>query len=463
MYPIGDSIPEHLRNYLAFSQRWTIELRDADKKPILIDWKKVKLSKFDFKDLSGYNDEQILDIIMADTWINLRETPKEWLKKLNDILFIAWQLYNDSVLRKIFERKWVKNVNFSWFSTIEELLSFIKKAWKEEWEWEAKLKCMILKCCSSVNDILNTPWVNNLDSKKERIVDKLKPILCLREVWDELVWTIWWKKFVLYWRPKEAISIEYKNLNDPNYSRVNEIKDPIWLTFEIVWWNEEDYLHLFWLIQNVIIALWWEVKDSKVKWVDLDKIDLSKFWQELSWIFDNIRRDKKEWTSDEYVDMKFTCIIDWLSIEIKIVPHKNKNQEWLNFQWIYAYLNKYIEWIMMRHLADWFVTNDDLAMFAELFFEELQPLLNKNPETTWMSKEEYLPWLWSDMQEKWFIRKWIKMWNRNTQENIRKFFIPWLVKYFESKLIEDKDKDWKTIWRNARTLEISRNDIKEAA
>jgi hypothetical protein len=135
-----------------------------------------------------------------------------------------------------------------------------------------------------------------------------------------------------------------------------------------------------------------------------------------------------------------------VNIEIKVVPHKNENQKWLQFQWVYAFLWKYIEWITMRHLENWCIQEDTIQMYSELFFDNLQELINNNPETVWMSKEDYLPDLWNDLQEKGFIRAWVKYENRNANDNIRRYMIQWLVSYFKSLLI----KKWDGTYTNAR-------------
>ncbi len=449
------NIPHGIKKYLFYTSRWTISVKNKEKEPIIIRGKRLKISKFDFKDLSNFSDQEILEIIKIDLWIDLIHFPKDGIEQINTLFFDANQVYLESILKKVFERKGAKSfpIDFK-FTSVEEILSFIKEAGNIEGGWDAKLKCMMMKFSSSINDILTTYGLQNLDEKKKAIVDKLTPVLRLQEVWEDDIGTIGWHKFILYGRPKEIVSLEYKNLNDPDYSRAEDIKDPVWLTFELLWWWSIEYVQLFGIIQNLIIWLGWKIIDTKIKWLKLNKIDTNKLSSDLKLILLSAKQEKKSASHEKYIDLKFTCIIDGVNIEIKIVPHQNENQKWLQFQWVYAFLNKFIEWITMRHLQDGYIEWENIHMYCELFFENLQDMINKNPETVWMSKEDFLPDLWTDLQTKWYIRTWIKYINRSMNDNIKRYMINGLTEYYKSCLIASKLPNNKIVRRNERSKNL---------
>ena len=428
-------------------------------------WKYLEISKFDFKDLSWFNDEELLEIINVDLWIDLKNNP-EWLDILNQLFIQSISIYNDTSIKKIFERKWVRDFS-NWtvlFYSIEEVFTFMKEAWLESWWWNAKLKCLMMKITSSVTDILKNEPLQELDNKKEEIINKLRPILNLKEIWDSLTWNIWWKKFMIFWRAKSLFSMNDKSIWNVDYTSANSIKDPLGFTLELFEWNEIDYLELLHIIQNVIISLWWKILDSKVKWIDIKKVknQLSNKNQHLHELIDWIKFEKKSWTSKWYIDIKSTFEIEispkiFIKMEIKITPPNNENQDWIHFSWIYAYLSKYIEWYIIRHLENWYISVEDLSIMCEAFFENLQTLINENPEKVWTSKDEYLKELWDDFQNKekdenWkpIIRHWIKFKNRSIEQNIWSYLLPWLIAYYKTKLIKINSIDWKEIYTNER-------------
>lgn len=458
-------LEQNQKKYVAYTAWWKIPLKWSNGKIIKIWGKDLNISKLDFKDLQDFSDEEILEIIKKDLFIDLIKDPENWLKKINQFFKIAIREYNDSVIKRIFERKKVNHKKqTTFFNSVEEVIVFMKEAWLEEWWWEAKYKCIMLKITSSIADIINHNYTKDLDKKKEEIISKLRLVLSLREVWEELIGFIWWKKFILYWRDKKDSSKLDKIISQINYSRAEDILDDKWLTLELIKWWTLEFLQLFEIIQNVVISLWWKIKKTKAKWIDIKKFKTkNNIPQNIIKIIDDISFESKKWTSSWYIDLKVICEINWVLVEIKLIPHGNKNQDWINFQWIYAYLQKYIEWYVIRHLEDWYITDEEIEIICEAFFDNLQELINENPEKTWTSKEELLQELWNDFQKmknnKWvyLIRPWIKFENRPTIRNIQTYLLPWLIRYYKDKLIKISLKNQKETYTNERWKKLLEN------
>ncbi len=447
------------KKYLAFSRRWKIELKNWNNDPIMFNWKPIVITKMDFKDMSWFSDEELLEIIKYDLWVDLKINHEDWLDKINELFFKANQIYEESRVKKIFERKNIKAFwNEFWFDKIDELLNFMKTAWLNELWWKAKLQCYMMKICSSVNDIINTPCVNNLDEEKKILIEKLEPILDLHNVWEDMIWRVGNKKFILYWRPKSHKSMVYKNLINNEYSRIEDILDSIWFTFELIDWNDIEYIKLLQIIQNAHISIWRKEEEitSKVKWINIDKLKNKIHWNHsiislLDWLDTTV----KWWTSQWYIDVKTTVKHWWISVENKIVPHKNKNQDWLNFQWVYSYLEKELKWILTRHVWPGFITNEEINILTIDFFENLQEMINANLEKAWVSEWKYLIELWDDLKKWEFIkRKRIKFENRSDDENIKKYMIEWLENYFKSKLIKIELDTWDIVYTTEERSEF---------
>ncbi len=453
-------IKAEIVEYLLQKWRETIQVKDKDWKPVLINWKPLKFTKFDFKRLPEYSDDELKIIILADTWIDLFSNIEWWLHQINFLLKIANTDETLWFLSEIFKYKKIPRLQSDFkFKSLEELFNFMRSAWPET--PEAKSKCIMMKVISWVADAIRTPWLEDLDKKLKELLENLTLILWIRDFWDIKIWKKWDFWIEIFWRSKTFNSLLLKTLWDPEYDKVSNAKDPVWLTFEINGWWKKEYLELFWDVLNGCLALWWKLIEIKSKWIPKD--DIIKFIcnnEDLNWIkwIENIKEEKKSWTTEWYMDLKFIIQFWDTKTEIKITPHENQNQEWLNFQWIYAMLNRYIEWFIIRHLNDWYITEEELKMIAEIFFTHLQKILNDNPEITWMSKEEFLfwnpekkiMWLWEDMQKKWLIRWDVKP-KKNLDTTIKSYFIPWLVQYFKSKLVWTKFEDWKIVWRNERS------------
>lgn len=457
-------IQREIVEYLLQKNRAHIWMKTKNWEIIKINWKPLKFTKFDLKKLPEYSDDELKIIILADTWIDLFSRPEYWLQQINLLFKIANNEETLWFLPEILKRKKIFLLpnNFQ-IHSLKELFDFMRSAWPES--SESKIKCIMMKIVSGVADTMRAPWLSNLQEKLEQLLKDLTLVLWLRNVWDVTLWksgNVW---IEIFWRPKSLNSILLKTLWDSEYDRASETKDGVWLTFEINWWWKQEYLNLFRDVLNWCLSLWWELIEIKSKWISQNEvigfIHENKDLNGINWIYDNIKEERKTWTNKWYIDLKFIIQFWHTKTEIKIIPHENQNQEWLNNQWIYAMLNRYIEWFIIRHLNDWYITEEELKMIAEVFFINLQKILNENPEITWISKEEFLfwiqkewfMWLWEDMQKKWLIRWDVKP-KKNLETTINSYFIPGLIQYFKQKLVWVKLKNWNIVWRNQRSKAI---------
>lgn len=449
---------------LALSSWWTYEVKDKQWNPIIV-WKEtLKISKFNIPDFSWISDKEIKEAIKIELKIDI-STP-EWIHKLNNIFEIALSIYADTRIRKVFEEKWVKYdllTTLFPFKSEKDVIDFLRWPEKKTWEW--KLSCLVAKICSSVNNALNTPQIQNLIEKESEVYQKLKWPLSLKEVWDEYTWSILGKSFIMYGRPKSLAACIQKSLNHPEYNNLINIKDWIGYTFEIEGWDKEILL-LMQAVHNVVIALKWHIIDYDNKWIKLNNFHTDdKQFEALLKSKPTKPRWKKETSTDEYKEIKIVWYIevvdeDWntslIPFEMKFAHHWNKNQKWLSFQWVYAYLDKYINGNYIRNLWRWYITKEDLYFLTTDFFEDLDNQLSNNPETKWkITKEKYLEELWVDLQKNWFIGHNLKYENMRKSWKLLNHIMPWLRKYYESKLNEVILEDGSKVFTSYQWLKLS--------
>jgi hypothetical protein len=158
---------------------------------------------------------------------------------------------------------------------------------------------------------------------------------------------------------------------------------------------------------------------------------------------------RKTSTSNWYNEfIKAIFSINGINLEIKFTSNGNKNQNWINAQFIYAAFEKGGIWYCIRLINEWYITEEQIKTVVNDLFENLQNLIDENPEKCWTSKIDYLEELWNDFKEKGYINK--KFDKKMGESNIIKNLKPLLIKYYKSISKEIKLKNWKIVWTTER-------------
>ncbi|MDD5769873.1 MAG: hypothetical protein PHE25_02805 [Candidatus Gracilibacteria bacterium] len=452
-------------NYLFQGQRRFVKVRKRTGEIIKINGIDLKFTKFDFKEIGNYSDDELRLLILADTGIDLFENEKSGLRSINELFKRANNDENLGIIADILIKSEIPKLPGRFhFATIGELFEFMRTAGNSS--PESRMKCIMLKVVSGVSDVMRTPGLELLDEKLETLLFNLKAVLGLRNLGDASIGTISGKKIEVFGRAKTLASLLGKTLGDPEYDKISRAKDSVGLTFELQEGTKEDYLDLFSEVLNGCKSLGGDLVEIKGKGFKKEEIqEYIESNDNLTGIIgvNNIKTEKKSGTSKGYIDLKFSIRFGNTVIEIKITPPENKNQEGLNFSGIYAVLNRYIEGFIIRHLNDGYITGKELEMMAGIFFDNLQRLINENPEITGMSAEEFLygikskdgktdfKGLWEDMQGRGLIRADLKAKNIERQ---RKLFLEGLANYYKSMLKSVILDNGEMVWSNERGKEL---------
>lgn len=396
-------------------------------------WNKVSLSKYDIKDFIWLNNDEVIKYISDDLWIDI--TTKEWLDHLNYLFeFIIINILENSNYNKILIRKWIniKEIlpNKNKFDNIWEIIEFIKTIEEDRNNKETSLswntKCLIIKIVSTVNNLIENnlhdlTWIEN------KFFNLLNFVLNLKSIWeDNYEFEIHWRKVIFYGRPKNIISCVFKSITNSNYNDLSKLKDSIWYTFEVL--TEKDIEYLLKTIINSLTSLWakkLKIKNKGFK-INLDYIDIK------------IENSKKWATWENYKDIKVSCEIDWVPwwVEVKIVKRWNINHVGLQSHFIYKLINVNIEWILKKHLFDWYIKKEDIRKEVDFFIDHLtEEKIQWNKETRDLTITDYLLYLWKDLNDRWFIMS-------KKISNHRSYFIQeikeWLTEYIDLKINEQK-------------------------
>lgn len=460
------NVSNDLMRHVNLKREGWVVVEDKEWNPIKVNWKDLIFTKIDWINFKWLTDNQIIDLVKYHTWIDIKT--KEWIKAFNFAFSTAKWVYLDTRSSLILEKRWsinLDNFNDQDTNTTEWILNFLKLS--NKWDWKWIIWCYITKLSYAVHDILTTFWYIDLIEVEERLFSKLQwPLSIVQASWDEweYIWNIWWKRFVLHWRPKSLRSMAEKLTNNPDYTTADEIHDWIAYTFEINW-NDTDKLLLMQHVVNVIQSLWWNVSEVDNKWVALfDERNIWKFDSEfIDFINKNLDVDVKWWTSEWYREIKIKWEINWVKIEIKFTEKWNENQDWINLQSVYEYISKHIEWWIVRNWWLWYITSEEIWVLVVDFFDRLDFNLAKNPEKRWTKRSDYLKELWDDLQNKltdkdWnpFISKRLKYENQSKSESkLVSHLIWWLIKYYENKLVEVKLKNWEEVFTSERWYWLS--------
>lgn len=454
------NIPINIKKLLLFWKHTKYTLKDEEWKNIELNWKAVDISKLDIPDFNWIKDEEIINIIQINLDININTN--DWLNKLNELFRKSIDLVSLSRIKIIFDKKWVNlnEINFP-FKNKEDVIKFLRLSGDKSNWWIWKSACFIAKTCFSVNEILNTPWISNLEAEEAKLYQKFKQIFSIEEVWETSQWTIFGKKFIFHWRPKSLLSCLLKTIKDVEYTEMSKLWDWIQYTIEFDWSTEEK-LELLNQLYYIAFGLWCQYNKSKIKWFEKDEL-LQIYWKEDDFSENVIKNAKfeRKWASAKwYIDMKILFRTEnQTPVEIKIIPKWSMNQDWINFQWIYAYLNKYIEWVSIRWINHWYIKEEWLEILVSDFFEQLPSLIRDNLEKRNTSEDNYLKELWNNLKKLWFIRRDVKFKNQITNKKtlLKTYLIPGLKSYFISKLNVIKLWNWEIIYTNDRA-----DAIKEA-
>lgn len=436
---------------------WWFKLVDSEWNPIKI-WKsEIIVKKNDGEDFVWLSDDEIIDIIKRNMYIDINT--KDWINKLNDFYSTALWIYNNSRARVVFEKRWWIPIeefyNYIPFKNKNDVINFLRLTEKKDWRW--KTVCLISKVTNAVADTLNTPSLKDLEKESKEILYQIEWPLnintCSNDEWL-CDWIILWKKFILYWIPKKINAIVEKLLWNQDYTTWESIKDWIRYTFEI---DSKDNMDKFMLLQHIFYVvkwLWWKIIDFDNKWIPLLNPDIiwSKFREEfIKFLYDNNKNWLKKTSSKWYKEMKIIFELNWNKVEVKITWKWNKNQNWINFQWIYKVLSNDIWWLIIRN--SWYINSDEIEIMSKVFFDNLQKFIDENPERKWTPKEVLLKELWDDLQNEWFIYKNIKYENQSKSESkLLLYLVPALAKYYKSILIKWQLKNWEIVYIDDRTL-----------
>ncbi len=458
----GVKVDISLKKALLWKRDWGFNVKDNDWNSIKIWRSNLLLTKIDLSDFSGLTDKELIEMINRLISININN--KADVVKFNNHFQTAMWVYSNSKAKVVFEKRWWITIEDIYkyfpFSNKKEIIDFLRLTEKKDWLW--KISCFVSKIAYAVADILNTPNLANIVTEEEKIFKNIEwPLnIKLRSI-DEWIyeWNILWKNFTLYWRPKKLWDMWEKLLWDQDYSTWESLKDGIRYTFEIDSKDDYDKYLIMQHIYNVVIGLWWDLLYYDNKWVKLtsDPTHLAKFHPEfISFLSKNNELSWKKSSSWKlYKEIKILFSLHWNKVETKITEKWNSNQNWLNFQWIYKYLDRHIWWIIIRNGWLNYITKDEIELMVVDFFDNLETLIRENPEKKWTKNSDYIKELWFDLQNNWFISDKLKYENQNKKESrLMYHVIHWLRKYYESKLIKMKLKDWTIVYTTERWEEL---------
>ncbi len=452
-----------LKQALLSKRDWWFPVKDKAWEQIKM-WKQdLILTKLDLVDFSDISDKDLAQII--EYHLSIKIWTKDWIEKFNEHFQIALWIYSNTRARWVIEKRWGIKFDeiskFYPFSDKKDIFNFLRLAEKKDWLW--RISCFVSKLTYAVIDILDTPWLSNLEKEEEKIFKDLQVPLQIEQEssyeWN-YIWNIWWKDFVLYWRPKSLRSAVEKIIWNPDYATAESIKDWIWYTFEIDWWDR-DVLILMQHLYNVVKSLKWKIDSYDNKWVKIDEkiVNLKLDKEFVDFLLEhNWKWWKKLSSSHWYKEIKLQGNLNWIRFEIKFTNKWNWNQDWLSLQSIYEYLDKYIKWIVIRNWWRWYITDSEISDLVKDFFERLNINLSNNPEKRWSSRKDYEKELWDDLQKNWFIAWNLKYENAIIWKNpkIYNHLMPGLRKYYESKLIKAKLDDWSIVYTSVRWFELSK-------
>lgn len=427
---------------------------DKDWKKITIWWKEIKLSIFDIKDFSGFSDEDIITMLEYEFQLDLKNDLERSLRRLKRLFSESNKFYNKYTFDKVNLSKWKTfKVN-----SLKELISFIR--W-ETW-FHTHIASFVNKTAASIDDIIKTPHTRWLKQKDENFLNILGKIFPENNLWNDEDWRYIMfgnKKTYLYWTPKTSSSTIHKELNDPDYFSSTDIQDLLRYTLAVETNKDCDCFEVFWKLFNSIRALNWNIKSIKLKW--FDSINLKKHlqtkWHE--WEFDMLEKfiqdKKKKWTWESYREFKVTFELWWTNFEIKITTHKNDNQLWLNFHWVYAYFEKVICGLYMRHInwwnLFWYVTDQDLDIVVCDLWENMEKLVNDNKELKWADYKDIIKTIVQDL-----ISKKILPWKFPSinKKELEKSFKDWMKKYYKWLLNEHTLSNWETVYISEKYTQL---------
>jgi hypothetical protein len=218
---------------------------------------------------------------------------------------------------------------------------------------------------------------------------------------DTYSWRINWHNFKFYWRTKSIQSCILKWLTNVNYTNLEQIKDGIWYTIETENTNNDDIIELLRIIVNSLIAVWWTNLKIKLKW--FHELNIENVITDIP-----IIKEKKEETGKLYEDVKVVCFIDWLIwwVEFKITKRWNLNQVWLQSHLVYKLINIDIIWLSIKHFNDWTISSKEIDDEIKLFLSSLtEEKIRENKEIEDMNLQDYLIFLWRDLQNLWYIKE----------------------------------------------------------
>ena len=352
---------------------------------------------------------------------------------------------------------------------LENLEIFLRES--KKLEGEIKVNCVIAKMTLHIWEILraNKPGLLsklrfNIFSIIQNIISSNNWSLILdiqEEIKDKKIykWNFLSKNILISSRIKDIDSSLNKKLLQVEKSDANKlewINDQIWFTISIEDWDFESASHMAYEIYKTI----WKKSDM---WTPFNIFCKNSNYEELakeiikkddnSWIGSFINKliyRAKSWNSSKYNDvelLKMQFIIEWIPIEIKFMNLGNsqksdQSQNWLAFHWVYTYVYKYINWLVIRLANDWYITEEEISLNIEKgFLEELESLLKNEPDKKDTSKYQFLLEIIKDYIDKEKIPDLIKKiitWAKLEYENNLKEFL-WLKdKYTKSKdLIND--------------------------
>lgn len=385
-----------------------------------IDWKlKNKLDAFNLKWLDDNELEELLNKFLSkkskkidDKWEifdkKITINDDEAIKYINDVFNKALDFYELELKWKL-PRKY-KNLNIN-FKNKDEVLNFLKDTTK--WIQSSQFKCNIAKIVYSINEIIDTPELLELDKKSEYIIKERIIPSCIIDDYEELInfWTSNWKiiiswkiiDFKLRIRWKEEKSWVFKILKDEKYLTGASLNDSIWIEFEVE--NIENstlILSYFYYILFHKTDDNWEsvntIESFKNKWIiDLETIKKLE-WKKMinpdfSKLASNLNFKANPMQNMQYKDAKIIWKLEIPknlndkksqkikhSVELRTILVWNTNEEWLADHRILDTWKIVLTWIRLK----WYITESFLKYLVN-------DLLSKNKDLDKkFSKDELL-------------------------------------------------------------------------
>lgn len=367
-----------------------------------------KLDIFNLKWLSDLEIESLLNNFLSKKIKEARNWDETSYKKIdindeealiyfNYIYLRAIDFYEKELKWKL-PKKYKKTSDY--FNSKEDIIKFLKDTTK--WVLSSQINCSISKIIYAINEVMDTPELLELDKKSEYLArEKLVPATMIDDH-DSLInfWVSTWKVIVSWKiidfkvriRGKEENSGALKILKDENYLIWSDLKDSIWLEFEVK--DKESATLLLSYFYYTIFhksSKDWEIINTinsfKNKWI-IDKetvSSLSEKWL-INWDFlellNNLNFKPNPMQNLEYKDAKVLWETDipinpedrksqkkWHSVELRAILVWNTNEEWLSDHRILHVWKIILTWIRLK----WYIT--------EAFIKHLiNDLLNENKD-----------------------------------------------------------------------------------